>query len=468
MVVEAIFWFHPAVWWLERRLIEERERACDEAVLQLENEAEVYAESILNVGRFYTESPIVCMSGVTGSELKQRILRIMTRGTALQLDATRRLILSVAAVAVLLLPIVSGLVHVTQVRAQSNSPAAAEKIVATWQGTLHTDRDSRFVVTITTAQSGSVKSTFYNLTGQQGGSPGFSTVFDGAVVKLDFGFATYEGSLSADGNTITGTWRQGSNAQPLVFHRATATTEWTIPQPPPEPARMASNADPEFEVATVKPGKPEDRGPRYMFDNRRFSAVHVTLSQLVQFAYSIQEKEIGNAPDWFRTETYDIAGKPGGEGEPSIPQWKTMVKKLMADRFQLKFHNEKREMGVYALTLTKTGPKFDKSDGGPYDVPMLGFGPGNMGATNATMTQIAEAMQQAALDRPVIDQTGLTGRFDLRMRWTPADAPAEAQNADAPPDLFTAMQEQLGLKLVATKAPVDVLMIDHVQKPSAN
>jgi uncharacterized protein (TIGR03435 family) len=177
---------------------------------------------------------------------------------------------------------------------------------------------------------------------------------------------------------------------------------------------------------------------------------------------------IKDGPEWFRTEAYDIAAQPGGEGEPSIQQWQNMVQRLMADRFQLKFRKEKRELAVYALTLTKTGPKFTKSQGDPNGQPGLGFGPGNMGATNATMAEIAEAMQQGAVDRPVVDQTGLAGRFDLRLRWTPADVPADTQNADSPPDLFTAMQEQLGLRLSATKAPVEVIAIDHVEKPSAN
>ena len=146
-----------------------------------------------------------------------------------------------------------------------------------------------------------------------------------------------------------------------------------------------------------------------------------------------------------------------------------MVKKLMADRFQLKFHYEKRELPVYALTFAKTGPKMTRSQGDPSASAGLGFGPpGNFGATNATMADFAEAMGQGALDRPVVDQTGLTGRFDLRLTWTP-DGPAQAtESADAPPDLFTAIQEELGLKLVSTKAPVDVLVIDHIEKPSAN
>ncbi len=468
MVVEAIFWFHPAVWWLERRLVEERERACDERVLQLGNKAEVYAERILNVCKSYTESAIVCVSGVTGSELKQRILRIMTARAASRLDLGRKCLLSVAAALVLALPIVSGLMHLTEVRAQSKPAASSQKIAATWQGTLHTDRDYRFVLQIAAAEDVSLRSTFYNLTGQPGGSPVFSTAFDGSLLKLDLGFATYDGTLSADANSIIGRWRQGGASEPLIFLRANAATAWTIPPPPPRPTPMATDADPEFEVSTVKPSTAEERGPRYRFDRRRFSVVHVTLNQLVQFAYGVQGREIQKSPDWFRTEAYDIVAQPGGEGEPSIQQWQTMVKKLMADRFKLKFHTEKRELSVYALTVAKTGPKFAKRHGDPNGQPGLGFGPGNMGATNATMAEVAEAMQQGAVDRPVVDQTGLAGRFDLRLTWTPADISADTQNADAPPDLFTAMQEQLGLKLLATKALVDVIVIDRVERPSAN
>ena len=182
-------------------------------------------------------------------------------------------------------------------------------------------------------------------------------------------------------------------------------------------------------------------------------------------------------PDWVTSENYDISAEPDGEGEPSIKQWRSMVKKLMADRFQLKFHYEKRELTVYVLTVAKTGPKMAKSQGAPGLVTGLGFGPpGNFGAINATMTDFAEAMGQVALDRPVVDETGLTGRFDFRLTWTADETqfgavggykPA-AENADAPPDLFTAIQQELGLKLESTKAPVDVLVIDHIEKPSAN
>ena len=146
-----------------------------------------------------------------------------------------------------------------------------------------------------------------------------------------------------------------------------------------------------------------------------------------------------------------------------------MVKKLLADRFQLKFHFEKREQTVYVLTISKTGTKLARSQSDPSAPGGLGFGPpGNFGATNATMADIAEALGQGILNRPVVDQTGLTGRFDLRLTWTPEGPSAAKESADAPPDIFTAIQEKLGLKLISAKAPVDVLMIDHVERPSAN
>ena len=131
MLVEATFWFHPAVWWVKARLLEERERACDEAVLGSGNQAQLYAESILNVCKFYVGPSMACMSGVTGSDLKRRIVRIMTEQVTRQLDFSRKLLLSLAGTAAVALPIVFGLVHISQVRAQSAAANPAQDIVDT-------------------------------------------------------------------------------------------------------------------------------------------------------------------------------------------------------------------------------------------------------------------------------------------------------------------------------------------------
>ena len=469
MAVETIFWFHPAVWWIESRLIEERERACDEAVLQLGNEAETYAEGILNVCKFYTESPMACMSGVTGSDLKRRIVRIMTKQTGRKLDVSRKLLLSVAAAMAVAIPVTFGLIHATQARAQSAPATPARNIAATRQGTLHTNRDLRYVSKNTKSNDGTLAATFYNVDGDPGGIPVISTKLNGSLLKLDLPFGTYEGTLSADGNSIAGTWRQGSNPLPLNLVRATPATEWTIPQPPPRLAPMAADANPTFEVASIKPSGPEEHGPRYDFRNRRFSVIHASLSDLLKFSYGLQQSQIAKAQDWVNSESYDIFAKPDGDGEPSIKQWESMVKKLVADRFQLKFHFEKREQAVYLLTVARTGPKLTRSESDPSASGGIGFGPpGNFGATNATMADIAEALGQGVLNRPVEDQTGLTGRFNLRLMWAPEGLATTTENTNALPDFFTAIQQQLGLTVVSTKAPVDVLVIDHIERPSAN
>ena len=154
-----------------------------------------------------------------------------------------------------------------------------------------------------------------------------------------------------------------------------------------------------------------------------------------------------------------------------------MVQKLLADRFKLTFHRDKKELTVFAITVAKTGSKLTPSEDRSNGVPALFFrGLGNLPVQNATIADFAGVMQTAVLDRPVIDQTGLTGRYNFVLLWTPDEsqfggrggqAPPPA-NGTAPPDLFTAMQQELGLKMESVKAPVDVLVIDHVEMPSEN
>jgi uncharacterized protein (TIGR03435 family) len=156
-----------------------------------------------------------------------------------------------------------------------------------------------------------------------------------------------------------------------------------------------------------------------------------------------------------------------------------MIKKLLAERFQLKFHIEKKELSVFLITVAKGGPKLTRNDSDPKGLPGLGIGAmGNLRVRNGNMGDFAQMLQARVLDRPVINQTNLEGRYDFTMQWTPDEtqfggqgARAQAQAAEGGqqnPDLFTAMQQQLGLKIEATKAPADVFVIDRVEKPSGN
>lgn len=155
-----------------------------------------------------------------------------------------------------------------------------------------------------------------------------------------------------------------------------------------------------------------------------------------------------------------------------------MVKKLLTERFKLTFHHDKKELPAYVLTVSKAGAKMTKSEADPNAPPSLFFRQlGQMTVRNSDMAEFAQVMQAAVLDRPVVDQTGLAGKYDFPLNWTPDESqfggmgmkvPAPSDKADAPPGLFTALPEQTGLRLDATKAAVEVLVIDHVEKPSEN
>jgi hypothetical protein len=346
MVVETLFWFHPVVWWIKSRLLEERERACDEAVLQSGNKADLYAESILNVCKFYVESPLACVSGVTGSDLKRRIVRIMEEQVVNKLDFGRKLLLGLAATVALAVPITFGLVHVNQVSAQTAN--LAQDLSGTWQGTLHVGKDLRLVAKISKTDSGAYKAAFYSIDQGGGSLPANTTTLQESTVKIAItGIgAKFEGKLSADGKTIEGNWSQGPNPLPLTLTRATPETEWTIPEPPPVIPPMAANANPSFEVATIKPSKPDAPGKGFIVDGRRFKTINTTLGDLISFTYGIHPKQLVGAPAWVDTDKFDITAQPDGEGTPSQQQWKTMWQKLLAERFKLAFHHDKKELST--------------------------------------------------------------------------------------------------------------------------
>ena len=475
MFVEALFWFYPVLWLIRTRLIEERERACDEAVLASRCEAQTYAEGILTVCKFYMEAPLSCVSGVTGANLKKRIVRIMSEQAGRKLDLGRKLLLALAGALAVTLPISFGLVHAAAQTATANS------ITDTWQGTLHlpNGKDLRTVVKVTKDDKGALKGAMYSL--DQGGQPmPMSSVSftDGtlkyAIERLDL---TYEGKMSADGKSITGTVTQGKPL-PLVFERATPETAWAIPEPRKPILPMAADAKPDFEVATIKPAPPDEKGKLFGFNGSRLKTVNTTLLDLITFAYGVQQKQVIGGPEWMSTIKWDVDGQPDIPGAPNSDQLRGMFQKLLADRFQLAFHKDEKEMSAYLLTVSKSGSKMKVNTGDPKGLPGLFFrGLGVLTVTNATMGNFCGLLQTAVLDRPVVDRTGLTDKYDFLLKWTPDESqfggmgikvPPPSDAADAPPPLFTALPEQTGLKLDSGKAQVTVLIMDKVEKPSDN
>jgi uncharacterized protein (TIGR03435 family) len=343
---------------MERRMVEERERACDEAVVAMGNRPGVYAESLLKAVRFCVESPLVCVAGITGADLAARVRSIM-RPRLEKLSLWRKVALGALAAAAIAGPVGFGRVRMI---------------------------------------------------------PMYGQIAD------------------------------------------------------------ATGPLPSFEVATIKPSNPEARGKGYRTDGRHFSTLNTTASDLLQYAYGIQSRQIVGAPAWLDVNKYEILAV-AGVSDSNDPKWNLMMRRLLADRFGLTFHRETKELPVYELRIGKNGPKLAKSGADP-DHGELYFSRTtktssgmSLHAKAATMTGLASLLQVGLLERPVVDRTGLAGTFDFELDFTSDrtkggnDAPPLSEDPDAAAGIFTAIQEQLGLKLVAAKGPGEVIVIDHIERP---
>jgi uncharacterized protein (TIGR03435 family) len=237
-----------------------------------------------------------------------------------------------------------------------------------------------------------------------------------------------------------------------------------------KPEAMAKDANPDWEVATVKPSDPNDgQGQHIRFRGRHVMLIDHTIEEILLIGYGVQKSQLVGEPEWAKTELWDVDGIPNVEGQPSLKQLQEMMQKILLERFGLKLHHEQREMPVFALTVSKGGPKLTPNTSDPDGMMDQQNSNANVRDVevlkNASMPDLALILQ-FRVDRPVVNQTGLKGRYDFKLQWTMDDT--QTIQPDAPPGLFTAIQEQLGIKLDPVKAPVDVLVIDQVQKPSPN
>jgi uncharacterized protein (TIGR03435 family) len=226
----------------------------------------------------------------------------------------------------------------------------------------------------------------------------------------------------------------------------------------------------EFEVASIKPSDPHSTPTRTIRTTGRDVYANITVLLLMRTAYDVQDYQIAGAPSWLSSQFYDIAAKADGESAPSQAELRQMFQKLLANRFQLKLHHETRDLPVYALVVGKGGPLMRES--GPdarysFMIP----GSGQWKVSKLEMSRLARDLTRE-VGRTVVDFTGLTGYYDFTLEWAPEQAAIPtADGATLPnsgPSIFTAVQQQLGLKLESRKHPIDLLIIDHVEKPSAN
>lgn len=376
MIVEAMFWFHPLTWWIGSRLIEERERACDEGVLRSGHEAHAYAEGILTVCRLTVRTPLACVSGVSGANLRQRIESIMARTRSRELRPVHKAAFIVAAATVVAGPLLAS-VLAAPARLQ------AEQAVARVQ-------------------------------------------FDAASIK---------------------------RASPDSF---------------------------------------EARGGGATFQALPAGRLHVVnneVKNLIGNAYDIPQNRIVGGPDWIAADHYDVEATAGRES--SRPEMMRMLQALLEERFGLKVHREMRQGQVYILKVPNGGPRLERSrdDGCEPDDPRR-TGPSPSGkptcgnnhitsrggiviwkATHISMQSAAGALG-ALLRSPVFDQTGLEGSYDIDIELpglqpTTAAGGPDASAADSP-SLFTVLREKLGLTLERGKAPLEMLVIDRIERPTEN
>jgi bla regulator protein blaR1 len=268
------------------------------------------------------------------------------------------------------------------------------------------------------------------------------------------------------------------------------------------PADTAPAALPAWEVSTVKPSSPDQRGMMIQMTPDGIRIVNVPLWMIVREAFGVNDDHLFGGPGWSRTRSFDIEGKVAPEDAPKlkamkIDQKREMVVALLEERFGMKFHHETRDLPMYELVLARGGVKMQASkpanpDDPPPEPPTPGQPPkpgrhslmmnarGHVESTGTDMSSLARFLS-GQLGRTVVNKTGLTGGYDYKLDWTSDDTSAvlpkagnstpgenPASQDTGGPSLFTALEEQLGLKLEATKGPADVIVIDDLEQPTAN
>jgi uncharacterized protein (TIGR03435 family) len=236
-----------------------------------------------------------------------------------------------------------------------------------------------------------------------------------------------------------------------------------------------------FDVTSVKPNTSGEQGGSSKAERGRYVGVNVTLTRVIGLAYRPVQEFVGG-PDWINADRFDIEGKT--EGTPNQMQMLEMLRSLLADRFKLVVHRETRPMAAYALVVAradgKTGPHLRRiepcaSPTRPEAPPVAGprcggfsVGTGALRGVGVTMTQLAAELPSATGGRYVIDRTGVSGVFDVTLTWNADSLRPEVATPDSSPSIFAAIQEQLGLKLEPITTPIDVIVIDHAERPTAN
>jgi bla regulator protein BlaR1 len=351
MAVETLFWFHPLVWWIGARLVDERERACDEDVVRCGNDPTVYASGILDVCRFYLESPLPCAPGVTGADLQARVRTIMTGGRLARLTLAHKALLASAALAAIAAPIAIGILQ-----AQSRPPLR-------------------------------------------------------------------------------------------------------------------------FEVASIKRQKRESmKGSLEQLPGGGLRMGGVTVKGLIAMAYDVREEQVIGGPKWLDQESYSLLAKaeraesttnqpaPGGPGSAPWDRMRERLRTLLAERCRLAVRTDSKATSGYELVPAKGGSKLTETTN-PLP-PGTMRNRGEINGRSGTMHMLASVLTNY-VGKPVVDRTGLTGSYDYKLKYADDLGGPDATVTEGA-SIFTALQEQLGLKLEPGRVAVQTIVVERVEKPSEN
>jgi uncharacterized protein (TIGR03435 family) len=440
MLVQATFWFHPLVWWLGVRLTDERERACDEEVLRLGSAPRVYAEGILHVCKLYVESPVACVSGVTGSDLKKRIEAIMKNRSALRLSFVKKVALSVAGMAALAAPIVVGILHTPVMRAQSpapvvertapvprliaqqtapapatpSAPRAQAPAVVDWQ----TAAGGKMAFEVATVKRGEFVPPSFPIDGSQAfTSTGGRFIANFPLVNfIMFAYKFYPAPDVRDAMVAhLPSWVSDNSYRFTIEGKAGASTtkdQFRL--------MMQSLLAERFHVAVH-------------FENQQGPLLALTLVKPGRLGPKLLPHALGQpcgpapAPD---------------TGAPSP----TDLWPQLCGAFSMRPAPDRRHMQIGSRDST------------------LALLASNLSTGGSLWTK---------LTAPVVDQTGVTGSFDFTIEFSPPPGgplplPRDVEIDPEGPVFMDALREQLGLKLESTKGPTQVIVIDHVEAPSEN
>lgn len=236
---------------------------------------------------------------------------------------------------------------------------------------------------------------------------------------------------------------------------------------------QAQHSTPAFDVSSIHPHAPDDTRFRVKPpSNGQFTAVGAVAKLIVMLAYDVQESQVADGPDWFDKEKWDIEARSAGHTTSTSAETRAMLQNLLAERFAMKVHRETRQLPAYALTIAKGGPKFKPAaPGTSANIQITG---NSIRLDSGDMSRLSQLLA-TSVGRPVIDRTGLNQTYDLSLTWDDApineggvpvlDAPAATGDNGS---IFTAIRNQLGLRLESRRAPVGVIVIDRIERPSAN